>query len=46
MTGGAYANCNVVFERLAHFQSFNMKLTCMQEVVDPLTAIVICLKCI
>jgi hypothetical protein len=34
-------NCDEVFQRLAHLEAFDMKMSDMNEVVDPLLAIVI-----
>jgi hypothetical protein len=33
-----------VFERLAHFETFYMKVTGMEEIINPRIAIVICLN--
>ena len=35
--------CDKVFERFAHFESLNVQVTGMQEVIDPLSAVMICL---
>jgi len=32
-----------VFQRFAHFQSFNMEMPSVKEIINPLTAIVVCL---
>lgn len=34
---------NEVFERFAHFESLDVQVTGMQEVVDPLSAVMVCL---
>ena len=36
-----YIDGDKVFQRLAHFETFDMEVSCMEEVVDPRLASVI-----